>query len=219
MEEKIDLVRVLEGNYDKEKIVTDTFIVAENAGISHKSLRDNITNKWKNYLEQFGSLPFEKETLDTAGGKQEQTYYLLNEQQATLLFTFMRNSPKVIEFKINLVKAFYDMRNYVANRKESRDIGIEARKGVTTAIIEAGEQERMHGHGISTYTNLVYKVVFGLNAKQLYEQRNIPKGTENLKGYLTEEELKKIAEKDLLVKQLLSLGYKYDGIKNILKVK
>lgn len=38
------------------------------------------------------------------------SFAILNEQQATLLISFMSNTPKVVDFKIKLVKAFYDMR-------------------------------------------------------------------------------------------------------------
>lgn len=219
MDKCVDLVRLVDGDYDKEKVVTDSFIIAERAGISHKSLRDNISFKWKKDLEDFGRLRFEKATLDTAGGMQEQSYYLLNEQQAMVLFTFMRNSDDVKEFKKNLIKAFYAMRDYIVSRKESRDIGIEIRKQLTSTIIDTGENTRMHNKGISNYTNLIYKSIFGLNSKQLYEQRGIPKDTKNLKGHLTEEELKQISAKESLVNGLLELNYQYDSIKNILKVK
>lgn len=38
------------------------------------------------------------------------SFAILNEQQATLLISFMSNTPKVVDFKIRLVKAFYEMR-------------------------------------------------------------------------------------------------------------
>ena len=36
--------------------------------------------------------------------------YILNEQQATLLVTFLKNTEQVANFKTNLVKAFFKMR-------------------------------------------------------------------------------------------------------------
>lgn len=216
MQNNEKLVKVFEGNYDKGEIVTNTFIVAENAGISHRSIRDNISKKWKDDLEEFGVLRFENAEVEV--GRPE-TYYLLNEQQATLLFTFMRNSPKVIEFKKRLVKAFFAMRNELLKREETRNVAKIERKAIAESIIESGEQERMHNHGISTYTNLIYKSIFGVGCKKLYEERNIPKNTKNLRDFFSEEELKKIEEKEVFVRQLLELNYKYDNIKNILKVK
>ena len=44
----------------------------------------------------------------------EKTYFL-NEGQATLLFTYFRNTPKVRQFKKALVKEFLRMRDYIKN--------------------------------------------------------------------------------------------------------
>lgn len=210
------MVKVLDGNFEKGIAVTDTFIIAENAGLSHRSIRDNITKKWKGDLEEFGELRFE---TVVGNSNNPETYYLLNEMQATLLFSYLRNSPEVIRFKKALVKAFFAMRDCIAKTQEYRKIGIDYRKQLTEGIVKSGEQERMHGKAIPTYTNLIYKSIFGMNAKQLYEKRNIPKDTQNLKDYLTADELQQITEKENLVNGLLKLNYQYDSIKNILKVK
>ena len=47
----------------------------------------------------------------------------------------------------------------------------------------------MHGHAYSTYTNCIYKVLFGVNAKQLRENLGIGK-KDNLRDYLSVEDLK-----------------------------
>ncbi|MEK5765174.1 hypothetical protein VXE39_20790, partial [Acinetobacter junii] len=43
----------------------------------------------------------------------------LNEQQATFLMTLMRNSPRVIEFKKALVKAFFETREFIRSQDQS----------------------------------------------------------------------------------------------------
>lgn len=45
------------------------------------------------------------------------SFAILNEQQATLLISFMSNTPKVVDFKIRLVKAFYEMRQRLEEEK------------------------------------------------------------------------------------------------------
>ena len=50
------------------------------------------------------------EPFATCGGTQSREVAILNEQQAILLISFMSNTPKVVDFKIKFVKAFYDMR-------------------------------------------------------------------------------------------------------------
>lgn len=58
----------------------------------------------------FERVAFEMQPFATCGGTQSREVAILNEQQATLLISFMSNTPKVVDFKIKLVKAFYDMR-------------------------------------------------------------------------------------------------------------
>ncbi len=44
---------------------------------------------------------------------------MLNEHQASLLISFMRNSPKVIEFKVALIREFFRMRDSLKLREQS----------------------------------------------------------------------------------------------------
>lgn len=52
-------------------------------------------------------------------GEREQSYALLNEDQCYLL-TLMRNTEKVLDAKVNLVKAFRDARTQLAKRDIAR---------------------------------------------------------------------------------------------------
>lgn len=92
------------------------------AVVSHKIIAHSTNNKSEsilriidNYLfdfEQFGHLPFETEAVTNSKNKinKSKTYYL-NEQQATLLLTYLRNSEIVRKFKVALVKEFYEIRD------------------------------------------------------------------------------------------------------------
>ncbi len=84
-------------------------VVAENTGNNQKNIVELIT-RYKADFEEFGSLPFKTEVkIGNRGGEQPKTY-LLNEPQATLLMTYLRNSEIVRRFKIALVRAFYELR-------------------------------------------------------------------------------------------------------------
>lgn len=72
-------------------------------------IRDNQAD-----FETFGRVGFEIAPFETLGGVQRREVAHLNEQQATLLVTYMRNSEVVREFKLELVKQFYAMRNALA---------------------------------------------------------------------------------------------------------
>lgn len=63
-------------------------------------------------LEKFGQTAFETRSgeVRTHGGTGRPTEYaVLNEHQATLIMTYMRNTEVIRKFKIRLVTAFYEM--------------------------------------------------------------------------------------------------------------
>lgn len=90
-------------------------IIAGGVGAQHKNLLAMI-RKYESDLAEFGQVAFQTR-LNRQGSPTE--YAMLNEQQATLLLAFMRNSPKVIEFKIALVKEFFRMRDKLGRREQT----------------------------------------------------------------------------------------------------
>lgn len=90
--------------------VASTTDIALGVGYPHKSVirlvRDNQED-----LAEFGRVRFETATFHTGGGPQSREVALLNEQQATLLMTYMRNSGVVRKFKKHLVASFYRLRD------------------------------------------------------------------------------------------------------------
>ena len=87
--------------------VTTSATIAEGVCAQHKNVLELIRKNVSDFQE-FGRVTFETRRLETAGGRQHQEVAVLNEQQATLLMTYMRNSPVVKKFKKRLVKAFYE---------------------------------------------------------------------------------------------------------------
>jgi len=89
---------------EKGEALTTSLAIAVGVDNPHASviklIRQNV-----NDFEEFGLLDFKSES--TEGRPTE--YALLNEQQATLLMTYMRNSDVVKQFKKRLVKAFYEL--------------------------------------------------------------------------------------------------------------
>ncbi|EJF95951.1 Rha family transcriptional regulator [Bartonella taylorii] len=72
--------------------------------------------------KDFGSLAFEMRVSKRDGkGGQKREVAILNEPQATLLMTYMRNNDTVRAFKKALVKAFYDLKNQlIDNDRDTR---------------------------------------------------------------------------------------------------
>lgn len=90
---------------------TTSLIVAQGTEVEHASviklIRNNITD-----FEEFGLVGFEIRPRPTGQhGGADVEYAILNEAQATLLLTYMRNSDIVRQFKKSLVRAFYELRN------------------------------------------------------------------------------------------------------------
>lgn len=100
--------------------LTTTVIIADSLNKRHTDVLA-LTHKYEAELKNFGAVPFKTEQVARGCGAepQQREFAYLNEQQATLLISMMRNSPKVIAFKIALVKAFYEMRQALAQQTQT----------------------------------------------------------------------------------------------------
>lgn len=96
-------------------------IIKDEARVSHRLIAENTSNKLQSIqdliarnisdFKEFGALEVEeKKVKNSVGAINIQKTYFLNEPQATLLMTYLRNSEVVKEFKKKLVKAFYAMK-------------------------------------------------------------------------------------------------------------
>lgn len=98
-----ELVTVIDG-----VAVTTTLSVAHGTGVEHSSVI-RLVRDYQADFEEFGVVGFEIRKI-TAGPGRPETYAVLNEDQATLLLTYMRNSVVVRDFKKRLVWAFRELR-------------------------------------------------------------------------------------------------------------
>lgn len=208
-----ELVFIEPVNKQMEPYTTDE-IIAECAEVKLPTVQRLIREK-KESLEAFGSLRFEiRKIVKNGSGNYLKTYHL-NEQQATLLITFLRNTEAVTRFKVELVRQFFAMRTELETRHQLRLEGKPRRRALTDAIKDSGENERMKGRAHSNYTNLLYKSVTGMNASQLKERR----GAHSMLAadLLTSDELKAYKRKEAVVTALLDEGYLYGDIKKIVQ--
>ena len=114
----------------KKEPYTLSSIIADCANISHHAVQEHIRKQQKR-LERFGKVSFQMRPLPSG---QQAKDYILNEQQATLLITFLKNTEQVATFKENLVKAFFEMRDEVAEFRFQRALEKPRRKTLTEAI-------------------------------------------------------------------------------------
>jgi anti-repressor protein len=97
-----------------DELVTTTIAMAAGTANSHEAVIKLVRTHQRDF-EEFGLVRFEIEPRKPGrhgGGDME--YALLNEDQATLLITYMRNNEIVRRFKIALVRDFGNMRRQLA---------------------------------------------------------------------------------------------------------
>ena len=186
----------------KKEPYTTSAIIAECAGIKHHAIQEHI-RKQIGRLEQFGKVSFKMRPLQSG---QQAKDYILNEQQATLLITFLKNTEQVANFKTNLVKAFFEMRDELSKFRVQRALEKPKRKTLHDSI-ENWEQAPKHAH--STMNNLLLKAVTDRNAKQLREERGCYNGIDSL----TSDELEQYQAFEDMVIAMIGLNMSYQEIK------
>lgn len=192
----------------KKEPYTLSSIIADCAGVKHHAIQEHI-RKHKERLERYGKVSFQMRPLPSG---QQAKDYILNEQQATLLITFLKNTEQVANFKENLVKAFFELREEVAEFRYQRALEKPKRKELTKAIDEWPNAPK-HAH--STVTNLLLKAVTGFNAKQIKALR----GGKIALNQLYSGELKEYIALENMAIALIELDFSYDDIKKMVNKK
>lgn len=139
----------------KDDAFTDSLVIAEGTKVGHRKIKAAI-KKHESKLNQFGKLsaPYQAEST---GGRPEE-YYILNEAQATFLITLLKNTETVVNFKAELVKQFYEMRKFIAEKQtqawiETRQQGKITRRTETDVIQELVGYAKAQG---SEHADMLY---------------------------------------------------------------
>ena len=189
----------------KKEPYTTSEIIAECAEVQHHTVTRLLRNH-KERFTAFGFYGFEIHKLDGKGRPKK--VYRLNEQQATLLITYLENTPQVVEFKTNLVKAFFEMRDELAKFKLQRALEKPKRKTLHDSI-ETWPVAPKHPH--STINNLLLKGASGMNKKQLVEARGGLTGIDSL----TSTDLVRYQALEDMAIAMIKLGMTYQEIKSM----
>ena len=187
----------------KKEPYTTSEIIAECAEVKHDTVQSLIRNHQEDF-ESYGIIGFEIRKLDGRGRPMK--IYRLNEQQATLLITYLKNTEPVRRFKMNLVKAFFEMRDELSKFRMQRALEKPKRKTLHDSI-ENWEQAPKHPH--STMNNLLLKAVTDMNAKQLVKSRGGYNGIDSL----TSDELEQYQAFEDMVIAMIGLNMSYQEIK------
>ena len=194
----------------KEPFTTSDSI-AEKTNNNYRSVQRIIETQRKR-LEKFGIMRFQI-TLNGRRGRPKKIYQL-NEQQATLLITFMKNNDIVADFKTELVRQFYSMRNELMNVRLAKASRKEIRLNMTDSI-KALPDSPHKNFKYSQYTNLAYLFVTGKTAKAIRQERGAKKNAV-ASDYMTAEEILKIADAENRISVLIDAGFDYGQIKSAL---
>lgn len=204
------LVEIKTVNKEEVTVVT-SLDVAETFEKRHDHVLRDV-EKLKKDIPNFGEMFFETTMPDTYGRNQKA--FLMNRDGFTLL-VMGYTGEKAMKFKLAYIKQFNAMEQALIGKMKEREKGIAVRQALTKAIQQSNENERMHGHAYSTYTDVIYKSLFGKSAKQLREEYGISKN-DNLRDYFSEEDLKKVQNAEMLVSSLIGYGWGYNEIKSFI---
>lgn len=167
-----------------------------------------MLNKHREDFESFGKVQFK---ISPSESGQNVRDYILNEQQATLLITYLRNTEPVKEFKKDLVKAFFEMREELSKRYLQRELEKPKRKTKTlTEAIKSWEKAPQHAY--STLTNLLLKGATGKNKAQLMQERESENGIDSL----TSAELTNYQRLEDMAIAMINLNMRYSEIKELI---
>ncbi len=195
----------------------------ELAGCTSLDVAETFEKEHKNVLrdiemlgcsERFGKLNFELISYIDAANRKQRAYAMTRDGFTILAMGY--TGELAMKFKEAYIRQFNTMEALLKDKLIERQKGIAIRQALTGVIKQVGENERMHGHAYSTYTNCIYKVLFGMNAKQLREKYGID-AKENLRDCFTLEELYSVEAMERLVSGLIASGCGYDEIKKFIE--
>lgn len=118
------------------------------------------------------------------------------------------------------------IRNYLLNIEEKtdvdrkswaiqREVGIIERKRMTSAISKYIPESKHKKFAYPNYTNMIYKILFGCDAKTLRSERKV-KTNDALRDSFSESELRKVEEVETIVTGLISMDFTYKQIEQML---
>lgn len=192
---------------------TTSDVIAAFAGVQHHTVTRLIQQHEADFKE-FGSLRFEIEVRKRKVGATTAKHYQLNEEQATLLMTYLKNTAQVRAFKKELVRQFYAMRTELYKVQMAKASRRPVRVSMTDAI-KALPDSPHKALKYGQYTDLAYRLALGRTARQLRKDRGADKRA-TASDYMTAEEISLVAEVENKIGVLIGIGMSYQEVKESL---
>lgn len=207
------LVEIMKINKEEVTVVS-SLDVAETFEKNHRDVMESIRNIETGISTAEFSALFNLASYRAINGKSNPMYQMTRDGFTLLVMGY--TGEKAMKFKLAYIKQFNAMEKILRGKLIEREKGIAVRQSLTKALQQSTENERMHGHAYSTYTNAIYKTLFGKNANQLREEYGIGK-KDNLRDSFSAEDLKAVQSMECLVSGLVDCGWGYDQIKQFIQ--
>lgn len=197
----------------KETVIVTSRDVAETFEKEHRNVLADIRSIQSEISTAEFSALFYEDEYKASNGKKNPMYYINRDGFTLLVMGYA--GQKAMRFKLAYINQFNAMEGLLKGKLIEREKGIAVRQALTKAIEISGENERMHGHAYSLYTDLIYRALFGKNAKQLREEWGITK-KDNLRDLFSQEELAKVQAIERIASGLVDCGWGYDDVKDFI---
>lgn len=201
------------GKRNEEKLVTTSLKVAEVFEKEHRHVLDAI----RNLVAENSAAKFFTETTYKNRGKEYPMYEMDRDGFSLLVMGF--TGEKAMKWKLKYIEAFNSMENELrriyTERQQwqiERDKGVVIRHILTDTIKMRVSESANKKFAYPNYTNLIYRTLFGKNAKELEEEYGV-KSRETLRDYFTGNDLANVQSMEMLVSSLISCGWGYAEIK------
>lgn len=194
-----------------ERAAVTSLDVAETFGKEHKHVLRDIREL--GCSEEFNQSNFGPISYTDSMNRKQDAVVMTRDGFTLLVMGY--TGELAMKFKEAYIKQFNAMEEALRGKLIERQKGIAVRQALTKALQQSTEAARMHGHAYSTYTNCIYKALFGLNSVQLREKFGIsPKAS--LRDCFTQEELQAVQSMECLVSGLVDCGWEYPQIKEFI---
>lgn len=195
----------------EERVGCTSLDVAETFGKEHKNVLRDIREL--GCSEEFNRLNLEPISYTDTMNRKQDAVAMTRDGFTLLVMGY--NGELAMKFKEGYIKQFNAMEAALRGKLIEREKGIAVRQALTKALQQSNEDNRMHGHAYSTYTNCIYKVLFGIDAARLREKFGIKK-SDNLRDCFSQEELRAVQSMECLVSGLVDCGWEYSRVKEFI---
>lgn len=148
----------------KSESRVDTRVLAQHLGNQHKPVM-GLIDKYSDRFQSFGQLTFKKAVGErTQGGGNAERFALLNEDQAYLLLNLSRNSDRVVDLKVKLIRAFSEARRTLELRQTEYLPGYHKLHDQIHALAVGSENEARVHMNVNMLINKVAGIASGSRA-------------------------------------------------------